>query len=578
MNILGDLKNKIVSLLHQKSFYTNLLFFGVIFAMFMINGLHESYPDEFDNILGGWYILHGNPLYTTYFTHHGPTAYFLAAFVEIFSGNSFFRFRMIYSVFLFVYCLFIYWYFRKSLGAKIAGFYPLFLIFVGIGATYFWGHMLLADNISGFFIAPAVGLLIIKRLYRKAIFAGDMILISLLSFFSILCSLTYLYLVFFLYLFLLIEFFQSNSLSFLKLKNYLKPIAILGLPYIVFLIYLLATGSLGGYLYQNFTFNQKYYIYNYPRAPGETFINPVRFAVVIAKNFLTSFSELLIQVKDFNFNFPFNISLAVANTAFLIYLFVKKEYKLILFFLLMLIYANGRSSPLNSSERDYQSAVYILISLFTTCFIIYQLYEELRKNEEYRTTAIYTALLFLIFIYGFENFNFLGRKFMEKAYDKYMGYAPLIYDRPQIAPIINKLVSKDEYTWIGPFEFEEIFYTKGKIASRYQIFNSAMGRSIQDKKNMIENIEKNKPKVIWFDKKFFILGVSPEMYGKEFIAYLDEHYITLLNYVDGKKKYKAVNFDPRTDIETKLYIRNENKDEIISKMLKFDLISETPVQ
>jgi hypothetical protein len=573
MNFINNFTQKIFHLLRQRNFYFTLSFLGIIFAVFMINGLHESYPDEFDNILGGWYLLHGNVLYNTYFTHHGPTAYFLAAFVEIFSGNSFVKFRMIYSASLFAYCIFIYWYLRRSLGSVAARFYPLFLIFVGLGATYFWGHMLLADNISGYFIAPAVGILIIKHLYKKPISLEDISLISLLSCFSVLCSLTYLYLIFFLYLFVFIEFFQSNSLSFGRIRNYLKPVFILIFPYAIFLIYLLVTGSLSSYLYQNFTFNQKYYIYNYPRVSGETTINPVRFAIVIAENFLMSFGNLLIQVRDFNFSFPFNISLAVADMAFLIYLFVKKEYRLTIFFLLMLIYANGRSSPLTSSERDYQSTVYILLSLFTTCFLFYRLYEDLKKNEEYRVTVIYTALFLLISIYGFENLNFLGRKFMEKAYNKYMGYAPLIYDRPQIAPLINQLISKDEYTWIGPFEFEEIFYTKAKIASRYQIFNSAMGRSVQDKKNLIANIDKNKPKIIWFDKTFFILGESPEMYGKEFIADINEHYITLSSYVNGKTKYKSMKpIEQRTDIETKLYIRKENAVEIINKMLNLGII------
>jgi hypothetical protein len=335
------------------------------------------------------------------------------------------------------------------------------------------------------------------------------------------------------------------------------------------------SGSFSDYVYQNFTFNQQYYIYNYPRATGETGINPVRFAIIIANSFLMSFSDLLIQVKDFNFSFPFNITLAVGNLAFMIYVFTKKKYKLLVFFLLMLIYSNGRSNPLTSSERDYQSAVYILLSLLIACYLIYNLYEELRSDLEYKKKVIYTSLFLLTFIYMFANFQFLGRKFMDKGYNKYMGKAPLIYNRPQIAPMINSILTPADYTWIGPFEFEELFHTKEKFASKYQIFNPGMGHSEKIQNGLIADFEMTKPKLIWFDKKFYILGLNPEEYGQPFIRYLNQNYITLLEYKKGNVKYVSVKpIDQRTDIETKFYIRRENADEIIGKMVNLGIIKE----
>ncbi len=79
--------------------YITALFVLVMLGIFLINTVHEQYPDEFDNILGGWYILHGRLIYTGFFTHHGPVAYYIAALVEIFSGQSFVRFRIVYSIF-----------------------------------------------------------------------------------------------------------------------------------------------------------------------------------------------------------------------------------------------------------------------------------------------------------------------------------------------------------------------------------------------------------------------------------------------------------------------------------------------
>lgn len=559
----------------SKSFLSGTILFTVLLFMFLVNGLHESYPDEFDNILGGWNILNGSPLYSKFFTHHGPSAYFIAAFVEIFSGNSFVKFRLFYSVFLLAFFGFSFWYYRRSVGTHISRFFPLFLLFIGIGATYFWGHMLLADNISGVMLSLAIGLILIKSLNRLPLLRGDIVFISILTFASILSSLTYLYLVLIFYLYLFFEYFNSNKLSFGKIRNYIYPLIVFTLPFLLFLFYLLITGSLSDYLYQNFNFNQQYYIYNYPRAPGETFINPVRFAIIIAHTFLMSFTDLLNQIKDFNFYFPFNITLAVGNTAFLIYLFMKRKYKLVLFVILMLIYANGRSNPLTSGERDYQSSVYIFTSLLFGVYLLYSLFEELSTNLEFRKKVIYSSLLIVVFVYSFANFLFLGRKFIDKAFQKYMGNAPLIYNRPQIAPIMNTVLTQEDYTWIGPFEFEELFYTKIKNASQYQIFNPGMGRSERIHNGLIEDFEETKPKLIWFDKRFYILGENPEKYGQKFISYLDKNYFTLLNFRKGDKKYVSVKpIDQRTDIETKLYIRNENGNEIIQKLVDIGIIKE----
>ena len=232
----------------------------------------------------------------------------------------------------------------------------------------------------------------------------------------------------------------------------------------------------------------------------------------------------------------------------------------------MLIYANGRSNPVTSGERDYQSAVYIMLSLFYVCYLLYALYDEFKSDLEYRKKMIYTVLFVITFIYSFANFSFLSKKFIDKAFQKYMGKAPLIYNRPQIAPILNSVLTPNDYTWIGPFEFEELFYTKEKMASQYQIFNPGMGRSEKIQNGLISDFEKTKPKLIWFDKKFYILGENPEMYGKPFISYIQEHYFTLLDYRNGGFRYVSVKpIEQRTDIETKLYIRRDNADEIVAK-------------
>ena len=164
-------------------------------------------------------------------------------------------------------------------------------------------------------------------------------------------------------------FFKPKRKKLLDLRH-LKVFLIVLFPYLLFLIYLLITGSIGDFFYHAVTFNQQFYIYNYPKPEGQTFINPVRFAIVIAQDFHSNFSSLLIQARSFNFQFPFNITLAVANTGLILFLLIKRKFMLAFFVLYWMIFSNARSNPLNSKATDYQSAVYMVASLFNICFVL----------------------------------------------------------------------------------------------------------------------------------------------------------------------------------------------------------------
>src|SRR5579864_2819795 len=173
------MKRYLQKFIREKRYFT-ILFVLVMLGIFLANSMHESYPDEFDNILGGWYILHGRLIYTGFFTHHGPVAYYLASLVEIFSGQSFVKFRIVYSILLIAYFLWTYVFLKKRVGAAKSLPYLYFIPIIGIAATYFWGHMLLADTISGFFLTPVYALLLLKIFYRENLIKKDFIFISVL--------------------------------------------------------------------------------------------------------------------------------------------------------------------------------------------------------------------------------------------------------------------------------------------------------------------------------------------------------------------------------------------------------------
>ncbi|MGH7245738.1 MAG: hypothetical protein ACREGI_02270, partial [Candidatus Levyibacteriota bacterium] len=554
------------------SFLWKLFFVAFTTILFLLDALHESYPDEFDNLLGGKYILHGRLLYTGFFTHHGPVPYYLAAFLELFSRTSFVHFRIVYAFFLVAINFLIFYLLKKRVGLKNIFWYPLFIVFLGVEATYYWSHMLLADNLAAYAFLPVYALLLIKSVTKQTFGKADMLLVSICSAIGLYSSLTYLYLFFIVAAASLMLYYESFPLrknNIFSFKAY-TPIGILALPHIVFGLYLLVTGSVSDYIFQNFTFNAKYYIYNYPRPAGSTSINPLRYAIVIAHDFFDNFQVLLLSVKDFNISFPLNLTMAIANAATLSYLLVKKNYKFFAVLILWMIYVNARSNPLVSSETDYQAAGYIFLSFFNLFFILPKLYEFINDSELLAKKVLLGSIFILLSVYTFFSMLFFVRKFADKYYPKYMGQAPLIYNRPEIAPIINLLVSKNEYMWIGPFEFEELFYTNGKTPSKYDILIPGFGKSEKVQQEMLSDFENNPPKVMMYDKNFFVLGSRAGDYGKFLDNFISENYITLLPYKEGKTYYRSVapiHEGEKVDIETKLYIRKDVIHEVIQKLL-----------
>lgn len=245
-----------------------------------------------------------------------------------------------------------------------------------------------------------------------------------------------------------------------------------------------------------------------------------------------------------------------------------------------MIFANARSNPLDSKETDYQSAVYIVTALFSMCLILSRLWEELKDTKIPLTHKTIFSFLFLILgIYSFFTVGFLFNKFFDKIFNKYMGTAALIYDRPAIAPVLNNLIEKDDPIWIGPLEFEEMLALSGRPASKYHILLPGMGKSEKIEQELLADFENNKPSLVWFNKNFFILGQNPQQYAQFFLQYLSKHYQALYTYRNGNISYRVIMpMDSRVDLDGKLYIRKEVLPAIIQKMFAKGLLKEEKVE
>lgn len=548
--------------------------FAVFLSLALINALHETFPDEYDNILGGYYISHGILPNIGFFTHHNIGAYFLASINTIFTQQSFVLFRLMFAIEMWVAIILTYALFRGSFGEVKSRFYLFYALIVLVGSTYWWGQMFLSETLVSYLLIPVYGLVLLKVFYRKSWRLKELALVSMLLFLSFSISLTYIYIFALIYPLVLTLYILG-----LKRRTDFRRISlaalILGLPFVFFGLYLLVTNSYEEYYYQQYFYNFNYYIYNFPDVAGERSTNPIRYAASTIYQTLNGFYGLLVQVKDLNLEYPFNISLVLANLLTAVYLFVRKRFGLIALVLLTVIFSNTRSEPLNIKETDFHATVYIALTFFNLSWVSFEFVKGLHKKTLGDFTRILMiVLMIVVWLYASFSLMLLADKFGEKAYSKYMGQQPLVYDRPEVAPILNKITTKDDFVWVGPFAFHELLYLKAKIPSKYHWFLPQSEAFDRFKNGIINDLTVRRPKVIVFEKGYTTFGKTAEEWNYPITDFLNKNYfgfdqLSSLGYVSLAPKSNHFDF-----VQT-YYFDNSRREEIIKELVEKGLIEKT---
>ena len=545
--------------------------FVIFLFLTLISAVHETFPDEYDNILGGYYINKGILPNVGFFTHHNIGAYFIASISTFFTQQSFVLFRLFFALEIWMAILMTYLLFRSSFGEVKSRFYLLYAAIMLVGSTYWWGQMFLSETLISYLLIPIYGLVLLKIFHKKGWRLKELVLVSVLSFLSFSVSLTYIYIFAIIYP-LILGLYIYGLKKKLDFRRISLAILILGLPYAVFGIYLLVTNSYTEFYFQQYYYNFHYYIYNFPDVGGVRSTNPIRYAVSTAYQTINGFYGLLIQVKDLNFEYPFNVSLALANLLALVYLVIKRKFLLAGFVFSVIVFANTRSEPLNIKETDFHATVYIALSFFNLAWASFESVKDLNKKRlNYFSTIILTVLMVVVWLYSSFAFLLLTDKFNEKVYGKFMGQTPLIYDRPTVAPILNKIATKDDYVWVGPFAFHELLYINGENPSKYHWFLPQSEAFERFKNGLISDLNLKRPKVIVFEKGYTAFGKRAEEWNYPIVDFLNYNYfgfeqLSSLGYVS--KAAKSEHFD----FTQTYYFDNNRREEIINDLIKNGLI------
>lgn len=445
--------------------------------------------------------------------------------------------------------LFVY-FILKKFGLKEAITTTIALILIALSANFFWGYLLVADNVAGIFLTATYIIVFYHLLKNKTPTLASIFTVSLLGFLALLTSYSYIFVVLLVYIFLLDR------------KRLFKIGLLIAIPYLLFGLYLQVSNSWSDFYFQTVIFNQKYYVYGEAAKAS----NMLELAYLLAVKTISKYKDLLLSFTQFNLEFPFMPMLLLSNSVLWLYLLLTKRIKLFLFSFLSVIYTNARNNPFSPGPLDFHSSSYIFISLVNGTFVLFHMWDVIKTRINLLVKILFGFVSALLVVYSVSFLQFFYHRWWWIMQDKLTSGEPLYQSHP-VSPYLTVLIDDDDYYLIGPYDPESNFYARAKSASRYYYLMPAMDKVSQIRQELIDDINKNKPKIIIYHTEMHILGVEP---GKDFINYIKKDYVNL----EDLKTYENFKYTPvlkfvagfRYDLERHFFIRRDNLDEILQRM------------
>lgn len=520
-------------------------------VIFIFNARYVSYPDEFVNLLAGRAILTGKIPYRDFFDHHLPFAWYLSSLFLIFSFNSFVIFRLIWSLFSFGILLKLGLYLKKNY-SEFYPYYLLFVVFYPALALYFWFHLYLADSLAVLLFSIIFWLLMVKTLANK-IQKKVLYLTSILTFFLIFSSLTFIYLAIFLYLWQFFLYLKTEK------KHWWKFIIISFLPYLFYGFYLILTNSWFEFYFSNFVYNTKLYI-SVPNYTRGRFFNPLKFALTLIDNFYQGYLPLLSKIKHLDLYLPIDTLSALGSLSLLIFLFLKNPL-IAIFYFFILSFSAPRSNISHYQETDYQSSMFFVLGTISALFVFFlskiAYFKDQLINDLKRITTLVLAIFFIF------SFIFLLGNVYHKFFQVYTQKMPSVANHSSVAQFLEDIIEKDDFFWIGPYEPDhEFFAADFRLPGKYPTLLPQFRENDYLKKDFLKQFEKNPPKVIIFKHQASIFMTPADEFGKFFLKWLADKYTP----VEKIKTVSVVRSPSEFDLKTDLYIRNDVKEEILRKL------------
>lgn len=532
--------------------------FAAIAILFLVNSQYLAYPDEFVNILGGKFILEGKVPYRDFFDHHLPGAWYLSAFLLLFSFGSFVKFRFFWGLLSYVILFFV----GKFVEKRNKDLYPFFLGFFflyPIITMYYWTHLFIADGIAFLFFSALFWMLFAES-YAEKHSIKTLTYLSLINAAFIMCSLTYIYIAILFYAWIALFLFRTLAKAEKPVGAFFRFVLISAAPYLLYALYLFISNSWREFYISNVVYNTTLYMRVPNYTPGR-FFNPIKFALTVIYNFYDTYIQLLVRIKEFNLYFP--VDLVLALSTFLLFVFLMVEKPLIgLMYFMILSFSAPRSNLMKIGETDYQSGLFIAIGSISFFLLLWR-YKHIKFSFE-PFEYVRKFLTALVVLYGIFAGIFLVQNTYNKFYLRHTQKMPSIYDHAPTGFFINDVVRDGEYYWIGPYEPHQEFFVKGaKLPGKFPTLLPQFRESEYFSSEFIKQFESHPPKVIMYKHEASIFGTPAMEFGAFFVDWMKGKYVAL-ETVPGLTVLKSPEtFTLRTDV----YILISEKEELLKRLI-----------
>lgn len=503
-----------------------MLILFVFLLIFLLEAHYNYFGDEYDNMLGGKLINEGILPYRDYFSHHMPLPYYLGAVINLISGPSPLNFRYVFLIILYAWLLLFHKNLRKLTSPKVS---LLFIFLIALINPVIWSHMLLAETLIAYSaIHLAILLLKLQKEGRDNAKVSHIIQIALVACIPVLSSLGFWALSLFYYIFFLVYFLHNHFVSKpINYHRFFKFLIIFGslsiAPYALLLLHLYLSQSLNDFYLYNFIFNQEYYsIYNIhiPKTNTQMFIDV----------FVGIFNSLSINLKQLSDDPStyYRLILRLFVYSYIALCFMMKKKAVGVFFLLSYFLLNVRQGDIYIVNNIHEIQT-MLFSLLCIVLIIGQWFRAHEVNDHTFDVIKFILMLnfsLLIILMGFL-FSYNRDVLISYRNDN---MPTLVKEETKLNKVMNS--SGADTVWIGPSKFNEFFFLKPKVASKYYFWFPWHNSCPSCKTEIMQDLEKNKPGVVYWESNTVIWETYwANDYGRSIYTFLLENYTTKDNLI-----------------------------------------------
>ncbi len=489
-----------------------------------------SFCDEYDVMTGSWLISKGWVLYKDIFSHHMPFPYyFMSIFVSL-GFDSAYSLRIIFALVIFSYFVFLTFYFRKKINKEVFAFS---IVLYAIMMPFFWGQQMLADS----FFAMATGILFLEIYSNpKLEFSlSDQILISIATFIAITSTLIAFYpfaIFFIVYIIYRIRRYFLEMEFKKKLMFDIRFCIIVLLPFFLWFLYMVVTKSLNEFIINGIKFNTDYYS---QFTGGDTPISLIKNHIKNIPKYFIWVTEYLLSMNKETLLNASNLFINLMRISLYCFLFVfikKGKYFHGAFLVVFAYFCYMRGD-------SFHGTPFYIICIFILSIFLDKLYTQI-KNENWtlKNILILTSIfsIFSIFIYNFES---------------YKNNEVEVIQTDNVIELIKSVTSEEDSIWCAPLS-PHIYFAAKRMPADKNIFYLPWQSIVPgNNEKILNNLNEEQPKVIYFDENADIWGHILRDYGSEIYSFIQTNYFT-------------------TDVNNFVYFNNKYKDQI-SKDLKVSI-------